>query len=118
MFQKCTFDGESTKKLLSTRFSEADFQKQLKQMQDTKNSATALTKSSSVSNALRETLLMPSLSHRIQDCDELNPGVYTNSYKERIKDLAQTIVVNLDKDTERTVKLKTIKVTVRLSKEK
>jgi aspartate aminotransferase-like enzyme len=80
--------AENKKKSLSMRFSEVDFQKQLKSMQDTKNQATALTKSSSMSNALRETLLLPSLSHRAADCDELNPGIYTTSYKHRIRDLS------------------------------
>ena len=102
-----------TKKSLSSRFSEVDFQKQLKQMQDTKNSATALTKSSSVSNAMRETLLLPSLSHRVQDCDELNPGVYTSSYKQRVADLAQGVRIKIN-DAEpqaREVKLTHIKPT-------
>jgi hypothetical protein len=65
-------------------------------MQDTKNSATALTKSSSLSNALRETLLLPSLSHRMQDCDDLNPGVYTSSYKQRINELASGIQIEVN----------------------
>jgi|LauGreDrversion4_2_1035121.scaffolds.fasta_scaffold208427_2 hypothetical protein len=51
-------------------------------MQETRNSAAALSKS--VSQALRETLF-PSLSHF---CDDLNPGVYTSSYKQRVKELA------------------------------
>jgi hypothetical protein len=58
-------------------------------MQDTKNSATALTKS----NLNRENLLLPSLSHNKTDADELNPGVYTSSYKQRIRELATGIKV-------------------------
>jgi hypothetical protein len=78
-------------------------------MQDTKNSATALTKSSSVSNGMRETLLLPSLSHRLQDCDELNPGVYTSSYKERIGDLSKGIRIELASDMTRGIKLQQVK---------
>ena len=61
---------------------------------------------------MREALLLPSLSHRIEDCDELNPGVYTKSYRERILDLSKGVRINVSQDMNRCVKLQAIKGTV------
>jgi hypothetical protein len=58
---------------------------------------------------MREALLLPSLSHRELDCDELNPGVYTSSYRERILDLSKGIRINVETDMSRSVKIKAIK---------
>ena len=97
------------KKSLSVRFSEADFSKQLKVLQEQKNQATALTKSSANSMHMRDVLLLPSLSHRQQDTDELNPGIYTSSYKQRVRELASAVRIQICNDDEfRDVRLETV----------
>lgn len=53
------------KKSLSSRFAEVDFNKQMRSMTH-----------------------KSSLSHKQNDADDLNPSVYTSSYKHRIQELA------------------------------
>jgi hypothetical protein len=60
------------KKSLSSRFAEVDFNKQMKSMTH-----------------------KSSLSHKQSDADDLNPSVYTSSYKHRIQELAQQITIEV-----------------------
>ena len=75
---------------MSSRFSQIDFEKQIKDLNEAKKIASLYPGQKDVSQSIQPSLIGNYLSK-----DDLNPGVYTQAYITRINELANCILIKI-----------------------